>query len=284
LTIDTLKRLLKEPLLHFLAIGGLLFLAYGQLNEATPETDDKVIIVSSTRIEQIKKGFNAVWNHLPNDQELKGLIEQEIRQEVYYRDALDLGLDKNDEAVRRRLRQKLEFLSDTGNYLQAPAEGELEAYYAANQQKYQQEPRLSFEQIFLGENPSEKLTREALESLKSDARSEPYNIGVRSLLPGQMKLARPTAIDNTFGPGFYATISNFSPGKWDGPVQSSYGVHLVRTLSGLPGRLPQLSEIRNTVFTDWQASKIEQAREQDYARRRAQYQIEIQRDGLPGST
>ena len=86
------------------------------------------------------------------------MIENEIREEVYYRDALHLGLDKNDSVVRKRLRQKLEFLSDTGIRLQAPSEEVLNAFYQANKSDYLRDPRLAFEQLFLGENPSAMTT------------------------------------------------------------------------------------------------------------------------------
>lgn len=274
----TLRRLLREPLLHFIAIGGLLFLAYGTLNDTVQEEADNVIIITPERITQINNGFNSVWNRNPTNEELDNLIELEVRSEVYYRDALALGLDRNDAGVRRRLQQKLEFLSDTGNYLKNPIDNELDAYYAKNQQVYQQAPGLAFEQIYLGENPAEGTINKTLEQLLTEPATDPYTLGQRTSLPPQLRLSTPQTIDSVFGPEFYEQISELVPGKWNGPVTSAYGLHLVRTLDGTPARTPALEDIRTTVLKDWKQEKVREARELDYERRRARFEVEIQRD------
>ncbi len=279
----TLQRLLQEPLLHFIAIGALLFLLYGTLNEPNggQETADNVIVITPERIAQINKGFNSVWSRNPSEEELDNLIELEVRSEVYYRDALALGLDKNDAGVRRRLQQKQEFLSDTGSYLKDPASGELEAFYAENKQTYKQQPRLAFEQIFLGETPPEKRINEALNQLISEPVTDPFTLGQRTSLPAQLRLSPPNAIDNIFGPGFFEQLITLSPGIWSGPVTSAYGKHLIRTLGESPARTPALEDIRATVLKDWKKEMARQARALDYARRRAAYDIEIQHGDSP---
>lgn len=108
-----LLRLLREPLLHFLVIGGLIFLLYSAVDD-TRETPADVIVVTPARIDQLAADFKAVWKQMPTADELDALIEEHVREEVYYREALALGLDRNDTVVRRRLRQKMEFLTDTG--------------------------------------------------------------------------------------------------------------------------------------------------------------------------
>ena len=126
-----LQRLLREPLLHFFAVGALIFLLFAVVNDAR-KTPADVIVISPERIDQLAAGFNAAWYRLPTDDELDALINQDVREEVYYRDALALGLDKDDTMVRRRMRQKMEFLADTGASLLKPAAGELEDYFAAD--------------------------------------------------------------------------------------------------------------------------------------------------------
>ncbi|CAB1076027.1 hypothetical protein D1AOALGA4SA_3829 [Olavius algarvensis Delta 1 endosymbiont] len=269
-----LQRFLREPLLHFIAIGGLVFLIYTALNDFR-QNASKTIVITPERIRQITGEFDRVWNRTPTEEELDHLIEEEIRSEVYYRDALALGLDRNDTVVRRRLRQKMEFLTDTGIYLQEPAAGELESYFTANVQAYRSEPRLAFEQIYLGESPATAIVSQTLKTLVSEPATDPTTLGQRTLLPAQLKLSPPGAIDSVFGRGFYRQIAELAPGTWGGPVTSVYGVHLVRTLDGRPARLPPLEEVRETVLKDWRSAKARENREQDYAKRRERYVVEI---------
>ena len=200
-----------------------------------------------------------------------------MRAEVYYREALALGLDRNDAIVRRRMRQKMEFLLDTGAFLQEPAEGELEAYFAANLEFYRSKPRLAFEQIYLGEAPVAEAISLSLGALRSDPPADPATLGARSLLPAQLGLSPPTAVDGVFGKGFFDLVAELSPGQWAGPVVSAYGVHLVRILDTLPARTPPLEEIRDAVLRDWRAAKAREIREQDYAERRKRFVVEIRR-------
>lgn len=276
-----MRRLLREPLLHFIVIGGLLFLIYAAINDTGQNSTD-VIVITPERIAQIASGFNSVWKRIPTDDELDALIEEEVREEVYYRDALALGLDKNDAMVRRRLRQKMEFLTDTGVYLQEPSVGELEAFFAANEQTYRREPRLAFEQIYLGKDPAEETITQSLKALLSDLATDPSTLGEGTRLPAQLRLSRPDAIDSVFGQGFFEQLADLAPGVWSGPVVSTYGVHLVRTLDGLPAQTPPLKEVREVVLKDWKAAKALQIREQDYARRRARFVVEIHRSESQG--
>ena len=272
-----MQRFLREPLLHFIIIGGLFFLVYTAVNDTGANSTD-VIGITPERIAQLATEFNAVWNRAPSDEELDHLINEEVRSEVYYRDALALGLDKDDAMVRRRLRQKMEFLTDTGVYLQDPAEGELESWFAANEHAYGSEPQVAFEQVYLGEAPSEETISRTLSTLKSDPAVDLTELGQRTLLPAQLKLSRPDAVDSVFGDGFYNLISGFTTGDWDGPVASAYGIHLVRALDSVSARTPPLKEIREVVLRDWKSSQASLNREEDYKTRRSRYTVEIRRN------
>jgi hypothetical protein len=272
--VPILQRFLREPLLHFIVIGGLFFLIYTAVNDTFDNSTD-TIFITPERIDQIETMFTGVWNRKPTDEELDNLIKEEVSSEVYYRDALALGLDKNDAIVRRRLRQKMEFLTDTGIYLQEPSPGELETYFAANDQVYKNEPRLAFEQVYLGESPPEDIVSQTLKILRSESAVDLSTLGQRTLLPAQLKMSQPGAIDSVFGKGFYSQIAVLAPGEWVGPVTSTYGIHLIRTLDGEPARMPTLEEIRDFVLQDWRSAKAEENREQDYAKRRSRYTVEI---------
>jgi len=271
-----LQRFLREPLLHFIALGGLFFLIYTAVNDVSENSTD-TIVITPERIGQIATGFKQVWHRMPTAEELDNLIKEEVRSEVYYRDALALGLDKNDAIVRRRLRQKMEFLTDTGIYLQEPSTGELETFFAANEQTYRSEPRLAFEQIYLGKSPPEYTISQTLKTLRSETAIDPSTVGQHTLLPAQLKLSPPDAIDSVFGKGFYRQIAELAPGEWVGPVTSVYGVHLIRTLDGRPARLPPLEEVRDSVLKDWKSAKARENRQQDYTKRRSRYIVEILR-------
>ncbi len=267
-------RLLREPLLHFLAIGGLIFLLFVAVSEPSPEPTD-TIVVERERIEQLMMGFQAVWRRPPTDDELRALIDDFVREEIYYREALALGLDRNDAVVRRRLRQKMEFLTDTGADILKPAAGELEAYLAANEQTFRSGPRLAFEQIYFGETPDPESIAGSLSALQSDPVPDLSVLGERTLLPAQLSLSPPDAIDGVFGQGFFERLAELPPGVWAGPVVSAYGVHLVRIIDSLPARMPPLEEVRHAVLRDWKAAKALEIRELHDARLRERFVVEI---------
>ncbi len=269
-----LARLLREPLLHFLAIGGLIFLLFVAVSGPSPGPTD-TIVVGPERIEQLATGFKSVWRRPPTEDELRSMIDDFVREEIYYREALALGLDRNDTVVRRRLRQKMEFLTDAGADLLEPAAGELEAYFLANEQTFRHGPRLAFEQIYLGEKPGQETITRSLNSLQSDPATDPSVLGERTLLPAQLGLSPPNALDGVFGKGFFERLAELPPGVWAGPVVSAYGVHLVRILVSLPARTPSLEEVRDAVLRDWKGAKALEIRELHYARLRQRYVIEI---------
>ena len=266
--------ILREPLLHFLAIGGAIFLVFAAVADPSPRPTD-TIVIGSERIKQLETGFKSVWRRQPTDDELLGMIDAFVREEIYYREALALGLDRNDAVVRRRLRQKMEFLTDTGADLLEPAARELEDYLAANAQTYRRGPRLAFEQIFLGETPEQERVTRSLSALQSDPETDPSALGARTLLPAQLGLSPPNAIDGIFGKGFFGRLAELTTDVWAGPVVSTYGVHLVRIRDSLPARMPPLDEVRDRVLRDWKAAKALEIRELYYARLRERVVVEI---------
>jgi hypothetical protein len=272
--MKTPTRLLREPLLHFLAIGGLIFLLFTAVAGPNPAPTD-TIVIGPERIERLATGFQAIWRRPPSDGELRGMIDDFIREEIYYRQALALGLDRDDTVIRRRLRQKMEFLSDSGADLLDPSAGELEAYLAANEKSFRRGPRLALEQIYLGETPAPDSVTRSLSLLQSDPATDLSALGERTLLPAHLGLSPPDAIDSVFGQGFFERLAELPPGVWAGPVASAYGVHLVRTLDSLPARTPPLEEVRDAVLRDWKAAKAREIRELYYARLRERFVVEI---------
>jgi len=269
------QRLLREPLFHFAAIGGLIFAVFGVLNDdAEPPAD--LIVISADRIDQIAAEFESVWRRGPSADELDNLIEEDIREEVYYREAIALGLDKNDILVRRRMRLKMEFLMDSTANTMTPDAGELEAYLAANEQRYFLEPRVAFEQIYFGEDPDPELITTSLTLLEADPSTDPQTIGQRTLLPARLGLSSADKLSGIFGKGFFEQLLEATDSKnWLGPVTSTYGVHLVRILEAWPARAPRLDEVRKEVLRDWKMAKASEVHDRDYAERRAHFVVEV---------
>jgi hypothetical protein len=271
-----IQTLWREPLLHFVLIGTALFLYYDFVGRGDNEAPDpKRIIVSSGQVEQLVANFERTWSRPPTLKELDALVEGHVREEVFYREALSLGLDRNDAVVRRRLRQKMEFLTDTAADILEPTVGELEAYLAANAQTYRSGPQLAFEQIYLGETPDPDSVTLSLKALRIDPVADPTALGKSTLLPARLDLSPPQAVDGMFGQGFFERVAEVSPGAWAGPVDSAYGVHLVRVLDSQSARMPRLEDVRAAVLRDWKAAKTQEIRESYYAQLRERYVVEI---------
>jgi len=257
-----------------MVIGGLAFLLFVAVSEPRPAPLD-TIVIEPERVEQLAQGFQAVWRRPPTDDEMRAMVDDFIREEVYSREALTLGLDRDDTVIRRRLRQKMEFLTDTGVDLLSPIPGELEAYLAANAQAFRREPRLAFEQIYLGETPDPGVINASLGALQSDPAADSSALGERTVLPAQLSLSLPVAVDGVFGEGFFDRLADLPAGEWAGPVQSAYGAHLVRVVDSALARMPALEEVRDDVLRDWKAGKALELRERLFARLRERYVVEI---------
>lgn len=277
-----LKRLLREPLFHFLVIGGWLFLLWSAVSGPAPAPANS-IIVGPERVAQLAAGYEAVWKRPPSDRELQTIVDNFVREEVYYREALALGLDRDDTIIRRRLQQKMEFLTDSGADIIEPETGELEAYYRANEEEFQDAPVVSLEQIYLGQAPTPDRIASTLAALQSDEGADPLSFGERTMLPYRTALATSTQIDGAFGSGFFAALEQLPMGEWEGPVESGYGLHLARVNDRRAARVPPLKEVRDEMLREWKQEKAAELREQVYLRLRERYVVELP-DGMTLST
>lgn len=265
-----IKRILAEPLVAFLALGGLLFLVYAVTGEAPEPREDQIVI--SPEIEgQLAVNFEQTWRRPPTEQEAEGLLNSWIRQEVLVQEALDLGLDRDDTIIRQRLQQKMEFLLSALAEALQPSDEELQAHLDENTEAFVEPTRIAFEQVYLGAAPSESLVQSVTDALQDGA--APETLGERTLLPARFALSAPTAIDSALGPGMSARISDLPAGEWVGPVQSGYGWHVIRITDRVEGRLPELSEIRDKLETAWRATKSRELMETQYANLLNRYEV-----------
>ncbi len=274
--IDAIKRLLKEPFLHFLALGGVLFAIYavfGPPGDAAPAP--RAIIVDAARIDRLAARFEADRRRPPTDEELDALIEEHLREEVLYREALALGLDRDDPVIRRRLRGKMERIAAAGADLRAPDDAELTAWLTAHPDDYALAERISFRQILLGEAPTAAEIAAARSALAA-APDAWRDLGKPSLAPASVTLESRRQVDALFGPGFFERLAAAAPGEWAGPLRSVHGAHLAIVDEVAPGRAARLDEVRDAVLRDWRAARAEEMRKAQYEALAARYRIVVE--------
>lgn len=262
-----LKSILREPLLHFLVIGAAVFAVFYAFNDPEPPQSDTVIEITPERITGLTAQFQQVWQRPPSEDELARIIDGYLREEIFYREALKLGLDQDDTVIRNRLQQKMEFLTDAGAEGRMPEAGELEAFYAENADRFTRAPLIQFEQLLLGDRDPAA----ALAALEQGA--QPAEIGTQTLLPPAFEGAPPQVVDGTFGQGFFEAIVALEKGAWQGPVQSGFGPHLVRVTGFVPGTQPPLDDVRAAVLREWRQAEAARLRTVLYEGLKAQYEV-----------
>ncbi len=266
-----LARLLREPLLHFLLIGGMLFALFAWVNDAPVAEAPDQILVTTADAGRLAEQFQAVWRRPPTLDELTALLDDHVQEEVYVREAMALGLDRDDAVIRQRLRQKMMFLTQSAVEALEPDDDELRAYFTANAERFTPAPRLAFRQVFLGEAGDASKAEALLQRLRSGA--DPSDLGQPTLLPQAMPLAAPPTVDGTFGPGFFAAVAALPTDAWAGPIDSSFGSHLVRIDELALAELPPFESVRDKVLLDWRGERADALAEQAFARMRAAYAV-----------
>ena len=277
-----MRRLLKEPLVHFLVLGALLFAGYGVLNrrsDSAPEPGR--IVVSQGQLASMREAFTRTWQRPPTREEWESLIRDRVREEVYCREAVALGLDKDDTIIRRRLQQKMEFVSEEAAALARPTDDELTAYLKANPDAFRTEPRATFSQVYLDPRKRGAMldadAKRLLERLNAPgASTDLARLGdTLTLLDTQYENATQTDLARVFGADFADALVRQPTGKWVGPIPSGYGVHLVRVESLAPGGMPALADVRPLVEREWANAKRQEVAKAFYDKLRAKYRITV---------
>ncbi len=240
------RQVLKEPLFHFLIAGLMIFLLFSG-GSADPES--RKIIVNEAQVARLAAQWQQTWQRPPNLAELDGLIRDHIREEVYYREALRLGLDRDDAIIRKRLRAKMEFLGTSAVELATPDDAVLQDWLDQNGARYAKDAVISFDQIYLrsaGAAPT------ILARLKAGARWE--RLGDAISLPKAMEETQRSEIERQFGMQFASALGAQPVSVWSGPVESGFGTHLVRVRAVKATQTPALSEVRQRVENDWRSA------------------------------
>jgi hypothetical protein len=277
---NILLKILRDPLIHFLFLGAAIFMVFSLVNGSVSVPAEQIVI-DETQVLRLAEQFQRTWMRPPSRQELQGLAEDFVKEEILYREARALGLDQDDLVIRRRLRQKMEFINADLTEPQPPMDADLQAFFDANKDRFRRPDRFSFQQIYL--NPDKhtgdvkRKAAKLLARLNTEASSavDPNLIGEATLLAARLDAVTQREVANSFGRSFAKNIENMPTGSWSGPYGSAYGLHLVRITGREAGGLPDMAEIRPILEREWYDERRKEANESFYQALRTRYDVEI---------
>jgi len=270
----------REPLLHFLLLGAALFALSRFFNPAAePAAPSRQIVLTLDDLRQLQIGFAAQWQRPPTEQEMMALIENRIREEVLYREALALGLDKDDTIVKRRMAQKMEFLAEDVSTAHEPTTEELKAWFEKNTTLFTQPPRATFRHVYFSPDRRGPNARSDAQTALAKLAGKPGgwpaapSLGDPFMFQDFLADRTPEQIAKDFGPPFARALFAQTPGAWTGPIESGYGWHLVFLDSLTPARVSTFDEVQPDVKTAWLAARKAEAWDKAYKSMRAKYEL-----------
>ena len=278
-------RILREPWVHFLVLGIALFALSAVLSDRGEDDSSQRIDITAAEIEWLSRNWEARWQRPPTETELRGLVDDYIRQEVLYREALKMGLNRDDEIIRRRMVQKIEFLTEDLAAQAQPSEAELQSYYQENLDKYRFPERRSFTHIYFNVDQRGDAVVQAAEQTRARLLASPASenyaeLGDRFMLPHDYAAQSEAEVARQFGQRFAAALFEVEPMEWQGPIPSGYGLHLVRVTEVWEGSLPDLDMVRSDVLRDYSTELRDQVREAMFSSLATQYEITIDEEAI----
>jgi hypothetical protein len=276
---------LKEPLLHFALAGAALFGAYTWMNR-TPEIPNMSkatqIKISAGDVKWLTENWTTQWQRPPTREDFRGLIVDYLNERLLAREARALGLEDNDVVIRRRLAQKLTFLIDGTLHNAEPSEDELLRFYEANAHRFQSGARISFVHVYFSPQRRSDARSDATDALKllleRGTTPSTAELGDRLLIESELRDETEQSIANAFGPDFARAAFALEAHAWSGPIESGYGLHLVRVSALQEAWLPPLSEVRTRVVEDWRREQEQSAKARYLAELRKKYDIVADED------
>ena len=282
----------REPLVHFLLIGAALFVIYAYWGQQDVTENERAITITAGEIEWLSDSWQKRWNRPPTEQEREGIINQYLKEMILYREALAMGLDRDDTVIRRRLAQKLEFLSQDLISPTPPSEEELQAYFAEHIDRYQQPDLISFTHIFFDPDKRGNQTLKDAETAKAEliTLQQPTQdgraFGDQFMLQSYYPERSQADVAKLFGSGFAGPVFKLAPHEWHGPVLSGYGTHLVYVHDLRKAPLPEFVEFEEQVKEDWTNDQREKLNEQFVASLMGRYEVTIEEvpvEEIPGA-
>jgi peptidyl-prolyl cis-trans isomerase C len=278
--LPVMKRLFREPLVHFLLLGGLLFAVYGYVERGHGSVQQsKQIRLTTDDLSQMFQLFRSQWRRDPTPEELRTLIEDKVQEEVLYREALVLGIDKDDTIVRRRMAQKMQFLAEDVAAAREPTRAELATWYETHRDQFASPPRISFRHVYFSPDRRGKRAHDDAAAALTKLAGQPEDTNLTATIADTFMFQEyyrdrtPEYLGKEFGPNFALAIAKLSPGSWQGPVESGLGWHLIFVDMLIPGSLPAFEEVEADVRAAWLAEQKAQAWEKAYEDMRAKYTV-----------
>lgn len=274
-----LKQLLKEPLIHFLLIGAVLFVLFGIVGESDTGPNNR-IEVTQADVDRLVATWQRRWNRLPTPGELNNLVESYVREEILYREAVAMGLEKDDSVVRRRMAQKVEFLFKDISTPAEPTDADLQAYLEKHPDKFTYPARYNFSHVYLSVDKrgddAIKVAQQLLSQLQNNPnQSDPTQFSDLFMFDYHFADITDFEITRIFGESFTKQLADLKTGVWQGPVDSGYGIHLVKVEKRIEPSLPSLGEIRDRVKTEYIAELQRDANQKFYQSLRERYEVVV---------
>jgi len=275
-----MKRLLREPLVHFLLLGAILFGVYAHAHRGDGDVErSKQIRLTIDDLSQLVLVFRSQWRRDPTPEELRQLVEDRVHEEVLYREALALGIDKDDTIVKRRMAQKMQFLAEDVTAAREPAPEELGAWFEANREQFALPPRVSFRHLYFSPDRRGERTRGDAAAALTRLAGQPEDLSLAATLADTFMFQEyyrdraPEFLGKEFGPNFALAVARLSPGSWQGPIESGFGWHLVFVDTLIPDRVPAFEEVEADVKKAWLAEQKAQAWQKAFQDMRAKYTV-----------
>ena len=274
------KQLLKEPLFHFLFIGAVLFVLFGIVGESNTGPNNR-IEVTQADVDRLVATWQRRWNRLPTPSELNNLVESYIREEILYREAVVMGLEKDDSVVRRRMAQKVEFIFKDISTPPEPTDADLQTYLEKHPDKFTRPARYTFSHIYLSKDKrGDKVLDDAKQLLvklqNKHNQKDPLQFSDLFMFDYHYIGIADFEITRIFGEQFTQQLAGLTVGEWQGPVDSGYGVHLVKVQLRVDPSLPPLAEIRDKLKTEYIAERQREANQKFYQSLRERYEIVVE--------
>lgn len=270
-----MRTALKEPLVHFLLAGLALFLFFAWRGDAV-DPESRTITITEEQVERLAANWAQTWQRPPTQPEIDALIRDYVKEEVYYREGLRLGLDQDDAIIRRRMRSKMEFLAGSQLENETPDDATLQALLDKNPQRYTQEARYSFDQIYLASQDAAGARTRASQMLAAlKAGADWQQLGDSISLPRSPQDMDHTQIASDFGEQFAASLADAKIGQWTGPIASGFGLHLVRIRAVKASAKPKLADVRQKLENDWRAQTVKDREAKAYQTLLDGYTIKI---------
>jgi hypothetical protein len=273
-----LSRLAREPLVHFFAVALVLFAGYEAFHGREHRPSGTAIAIPQGRVNQIAESFRLLAGRMPSRAELQALVNDFVDEEIDYREAVAMGLDADDTIVRRRMRQKLEFLAEDADATEEPADAELSAFLTAHIADYRVPERIAFRQILASRDTRGARAVADATALrdKLNAGANPEELGDASMLPAVLPLTTREGVTTLFGEAFARHVfEQRACEEWFGPVASPLGAHDVQIVSREPARDPVFADVRDQLRSDWIEARRMAKREDFQARLRKRYQVSV---------